>query len=257
MLDVRSASMGLREQLFAHTSALSSGRTDIQPKEQSRSSPLPRPEPTNLTDSPHPIVQVLSSSAESNISSVLATLPIFHPPSGRLQISLQEMISTSIALKSGLDIEVVDTPAEPGWANALVDHQLRTRSRSPSRRSVASLSVRSPSPEVARGRDPEEGVPSHVAVAIAGLQREVLMLRSELNFELWMARENVKHIGRLYQDRVVSRTAEVERQGLVGLFVTKIVTVFITPCCSIIGCENIKQRFTVCRKRSKSRKSRR
>ncbi|KAJ3531685.1 hypothetical protein NM688_g7540 [Phlebia brevispora] len=29
-----------------------------------------------------------------------------------------------------------------------------------------------------------------------------------------MARENVKHIGRLYQDRVLSRTAEVERQGL-------------------------------------------
>ena len=127
------------------------------------------------------------------------------------------MISTSIALKSGLDIEVVDTPAEAGWATAFVDHQIRARSRSPSRRSVASLSVRSRSPEATREREREEGVPSHVAVAIVGLQREILMLRSELNFELWMARENVKHIGRPYQDKVVSRTAEVERQGLVSL----------------------------------------
>ena len=62
----------------------------------------------------------------------------------------------------------------------------------------------------------DEPLPANVALAIAGLQREVLMLRCELNFELWMARENVKHIGRLYQDRVVSRTAEVERQGLVS-----------------------------------------
>jgi len=46
------------------------------------------------------------------------------------------------------------------------------------------------------------------------LQREVLLLRNELNFELWSSRENVKHIGRLYQDRVLSKTAEMERQGL-------------------------------------------
>lgn len=223
MLDVRSASLGLREQLFAHTSVLSSGRTDLQTKAHKESSELapqePEPVPSErvtAVDSSPPVVQVLSSSAESNVSSFLAALPTFHSPSGRLQISLQEMISTSIALKSGLDIEVIDTPAEPGWTAALVDRQLRTRSRSPSRKSVASLSVRSPSPEVTRELEPKEGVPSHVAVAIAGLQREILMLRSELNFELWMARENVKHIGRLYQDRVVSRNAEMERQGLVN-----------------------------------------
>ncbi|EKM55596.1 uncharacterized protein PHACADRAFT_121237 [Phanerochaete carnosa HHB-10118-sp] len=123
------------------------------------------------------------------------------------------MISTSIALKSSLDIEVIDTPNEAGWAATLLDHQSRARSRSLSRKSIASISVKSYSPDGQRTHE-QEGVPSHVAVAIAGLQREILMLRSELNFELWMARENVKHIGRLYQDRVVSRTAEVERQGL-------------------------------------------
>lgn len=206
MLDVRSASLGLREQLFSQSSLLSSGRRDVRP-------PL-----STEAMSPLPIVQVLSSSAESNASSVLAPLQAAHAASLPMQISLQEMISTSIALKSGLDIEVVDTPSEPGWATTLVEKQSQARTRSPSRKSIASVSVRSHTPDAPRAAQNEDGVPSHIAFAIAGLQREILMLRSELNFELWMARENVKHIGRLYQDRVVSRTAEVERQGLVRAY---------------------------------------
>jgi len=50
------------------------------------------------------------------------------------------------------------------------------------------------------------------------LQREILLLRNELNFELWVSRENVKHIGRLYQDHILSRSAEAERQGLHNTF---------------------------------------
>lgn len=206
MLDVRSASLGLREQLFAHTSMLSSGQRTIPQQ----------PPLATASESPDPVFQVLSSSADSHTSSILAPLPLVHAASSKLQISLQEMISTSIALKSGLDIEVVDVPSEPGWATTLVERQAPSRTRSPSRKSIASVSIRSPSPDPPRGAQAEESVPSHIALAIAGLQREILMLRSELNFELWMARENVKHIGRLYQDRVVSRTAEVERQGLVS-----------------------------------------
>lgn len=207
MLDVRSASLGLREQLFANTSMLSSGQRTV-----------PQQSTTVTIESPDPIVQELSSSADSNVTSVLAPLPAPHAPSSKLQISLQEMISTSIALKSGLDIEVVDTPSEPGWATTLVELQSQSHTRSPSRKSAGSLSVRSPSPDPLRAPQGEESVPSHIALAIAGLQREILMLRSELNFELWMARENVKHIGRLYQDRVISRTAEVEQQRLVSLY---------------------------------------
>jgi len=53
-----------------------------------------------------------------------------------------------------------------------------------------------------------------VSQAISGLQREILLLRNDLNFELWLSRENSKHIGRLYQDQILMRTAETERQGL-------------------------------------------
>lgn len=205
MLDVRSASLGLREQLFAHTSMLSSGQRT-------------RPQQPLLpvaSDSPDPVFQVLSSSADSHTSSILAPIPFAHAASSKLQISMQEMISTSIALKSGLDIEVVDVPSEPGWAT-LIEHQAQSRTRSPSRKSIASTSNRSSSPDPPRGVQTEGSVPSHIALAIAGLQREILMLRSELNFELWMARENVKHIGRLYQDHVASKTAEVEQQNAVS-----------------------------------------
>lgn len=196
MLDVRAASLGLREQLATNASTLSTGikfaTAETQP----------------------PVDTGLSSSVDS-ASSVLGNL---HPQqSTHLRISLQEMISTSLALKSGLDVEVVDEPTSIPWTTTLAEHS--TRARSPSRRSMASASIRSPSPPPTHSQEPSsEGVvPPNVALAIAGLQREVLMLRCELNFELWMARENVKHIGRLYQDRVVSRTAEVERQGLVSV----------------------------------------
>jgi hypothetical protein len=63
--------------------------------------------------------------------------------------------------------------------------------------------------------DQNQHLPSNVIQAISGLQREVLLLRNELNFELWLSRENVRHIGRLYQDQVLSKNAEAERQGLV------------------------------------------
>jgi hypothetical protein len=57
---------------------------------------------------------------------------------------------------------------------------------------------------------------SQMIQVISALQREVLLLRNELNFELWLSRENIKHIGRLYEDRILAKTAETERQGLVS-----------------------------------------
>lgn len=197
MLDVRAASVGLREQLLADSAVLSTG---VKFPDNTRSGPQ--------------AVQ-LSSSIDS-ASSVLNTMP--EQPS-RLRISLQEMIATSVALKSGIDIEVDDAPTTAAWTGALAEHS--SRARSPSRASMASSSIRSPSPVPPHSQEQEgsaeDGIPQNVTLAIAGLQREVLVLRCELNFELWMARENVKHTGRLYQDRVVSRTAEVERQGLVSV----------------------------------------
>lgn len=61
-----------------------------------------------------------------------------------------------------------------------------------------------------------ESIPPHILEIITGLQRELLLLRDDLHLELWMKKQNVQHIGRLYEDRVTSRSAELERQGLVS-----------------------------------------
>lgn len=122
-------------------------------------------------------------------------------------ISLEDMIATSVALKSNLNLSI--EPVGSQWPGSL----FASASDSPARPSV---SLPSESMQVRSG----ENIPSHVAQAISGLQREVLLLRSELNLELWLSRENVKHVGRLYQERILSRDAEVERQGLVcGAFI--------------------------------------
>ncbi|KAF7322880.1 HATPase-c domain-containing protein [Mycena chlorophos] len=111
------------------------------------------------------------------------------PKPAMQSISLGTMIATSIALKSNLDVDV--SPTTDQWPESL----------------FARPAYKTPSAD-------DGQVPRHVARAISALQREILMLRSELNFELWLGRENVKHVGRLYSAHIVSRDAEVERQGL-------------------------------------------
>ena len=114
---------------------------------------------------------------------------------GKVVIHLQDMIDTSVALKSNLDVEII----KPTETKLPVYLAATSESR----------------PLAVAGNENEEQ--AHVAQAIAGLQRDVLLLRNELNFELWHSRENAKHIGRLYEDRILMRTAENERQGLVSI----------------------------------------
>ncbi|TFK54957.1 hypothetical protein OE88DRAFT_1717047 [Heliocybe sulcata] len=117
------------------------------------------------------------------------------------RISMREMVATSLALKSVQEVEVVDM--EAGWPSELFP----SAGGSPSKRAIS----------LPRGDDTsaaESGEQSNVVQAISALQREVLLLRNELNFEMWVNRENAKHIGHLHQDRILSRSAEVERQGL-------------------------------------------
>ena len=70
------------------------------------------------------------------------------------------------------------------------------------------------SPPQARSED--VAVPRHAREAIAALQKEVLLLRNELNIELFLRREAVQHIGTLVDTRIAEDGAEKERQGLVG-----------------------------------------
>lgn len=120
-----------------------------------------------------------------------------------LRLSFQSMVATSVLLKSTADIKA--EPITQPWPRNLFSVDDASTTSKPA--SEADESVFEPD---------NPPTPSRVTQAISGLQREVLTLRNELNFELWLSRENVKHIGRLFQDRIISRNAEVERQGLVS-----------------------------------------
>jgi hypothetical protein len=124
----------------------------------------------------------------------------------RPRVSVQDILATYHVLKSGVEIDIIDPT--PHWP-----HMLAHSSTSPPLSGSGSTSRASP-------KESDETIPLHVAVAISGLQRENLLLRTELNYELWLKSENVKRIGRLYADRILMKGAEVERQGLVSLFPT-------------------------------------
>ncbi|KAJ3738850.1 hypothetical protein DFH05DRAFT_1408227 [Lentinula detonsa] len=120
------------------------------------------------------------------------------------RLSLENMVATSVLLKSTADVKA--EPISQPWARDIFfSDGTSTTTRNSSEDVDESASI---------SENENLSAPLRVTQAISSLQREVLTLRNELNFELWLSRENVKHIGRLFQDRIISRNAEVERQGL-------------------------------------------
>ena len=55
---------------------------------------------------------------------------------------------------------------------------------------------------------------AEVYAHLSSLQRENLMLRNELNFELYLKEQHLRHIGRLHRERVSDTALEAERQNL-------------------------------------------
>jgi hypothetical protein len=167
MLDIRNMAVGIRAR-YSPDKATSSATTSAQADNP--------PDVTDATDG-------------------LRFLRPIDLSSGRTVISLQDMIDTTVALKSDLDLEVIQPSSS--WSPAIFSN-------------TTSLNQSSSS-----SQDNDQKTAFMVSQAISGLQREILLLRNDLNFELWLSRENSKHIGRLYQDQILMRTAESERQGLV------------------------------------------
>lgn len=145
-------------------------------------------ETNEIVTAPAPLLVDTSDTGLGQINSTPPMQTVKIP--GKPQVSLQDMVNTSIALKSNLDVDIVDPT--PFWPYALFPSEATSQSSG----------------------KPEPG--SSVIQGIAGLQREVLLLRNELNFESWLARENVRQIGRLFEQRIMRRNAEVERQNLVS-----------------------------------------
>ncbi|KAG1159777.1 hypothetical protein G6F37_004579 [Rhizopus arrhizus] len=60
----------------------------------------------------------------------------------------------------------------------------------------------------------DKAISSETKLLLAGLKREVLLLRNELNFELFLKQQHLQHIGRLHREHVLDSSVEAERQQL-------------------------------------------
>jgi len=126
------------------------------------------------------------------------------PPRGRFRISLRDIVATSVALKSGVDIEIDEGESQAKWPDLL----LFGSPSSPGKRSASFP------PDEASDKE----IPDHVAEAISALQRKLILMNNELNCELWLVRRNVEHISQLKKECELAKSAEGERQGLVSSF---------------------------------------
>ncbi|GJJ10033.1 hypothetical protein Clacol_004259 [Clathrus columnatus] len=129
---------------------------------------------------------------------------------GRPRVSVQDIIATYHALKSGIEIDIIDPT--PEWPQRLFPNV--TSPSQPSLVDTASTPDGGNNHAGTPSISDEESLPPHVQKALAKLQRENLLLRTELNYELWLKREIVKRIGHLYTDRILVKGAELERQTL-------------------------------------------
>ena len=131
------------------------------------------------------------------------------PPHGRFRVSLRDIVAISVALKSGMDIEIDDGESQETWPDLL-----SFGSPNPSGKRSTALLPEGTSVKSFQGRGKE--IPDHVAEAISALQRKLILMNNELNCELWLARRNVEHIGLLKKECELAKSAEGERQGLVS-----------------------------------------
>lgn len=124
---------------------------------------------------------------------------------GRFRVSMHDVVATSVALRSGMDVDIDYDDMMSGWPNLLFSSSAAS---SPTRRSL------SLPPDGKLYQDKDKDFPLYVTEVISRLQKELLLSRNELNLELWLARKNMQHIARLNQDQVLAQSAEGERQGL-------------------------------------------
>ncbi|KAF8527676.1 Hamartin protein-domain-containing protein [Gautieria morchelliformis] len=170
----------------------------------------PDPPQVQIPDSDHSTLEALELRPPSSLK---ATSPLGdnavdielrnteYSISERPKVSIQDILATYHVLKSGIEIDVVDPT--PTWPHMLIRSTV-----------ASSASGAEPTLRASSSSGSDDAIPPYVEKAIAGLQRENLLLRTELSYELWLKRENVKRIGRLYEDRILVKGAEVERQSL-------------------------------------------
>ncbi|KZV97656.1 hypothetical protein EXIGLDRAFT_832683 [Exidia glandulosa HHB12029] len=157
---------------------------------------------------------------EEDPASAVIDLTTPHRP----RISVRNMMAATMVLKSSADIEITDYPlhwpAEIFAATASARRASRSASVGSYARSVSipegvADETASISASIAgTSSDTSGDLPARALQAVAILQREALLLRNELNYQLWLKRGLLHNIARLQRERNVTIRGELERQNL-------------------------------------------
>ena len=151
-------------------------------------------------------------------SSSTSHVPVSMPASPATRASLVHGRSRSgslSSLQSSHNSAAPATPTSPLSAarHPLASSHLPTDPLTPQQGSGERAFLAIPSYDTTMSTAAAQGVGSDASV-ISLLQRENLLLRNELNFELYLKEQHLRHIGRLHREKVTDTALEAERQNL-------------------------------------------
>ncbi|OAD70180.1 hypothetical protein PHYBLDRAFT_148733 [Phycomyces blakesleeanus NRRL 1555(-)] len=121
---------------------------------------------------------------------------------------ISNIIQVHRALKSGVEVLVGDDIWDAGLE--------RLSSPPPSGVNTPQLEDHGVASHTQNSEVPKDNCPNlpETRHLVAALKREVLLLRNELNFELFLKQQHLQHIGRLHREHVLDSSVEAERQQL-------------------------------------------
>ncbi|CEP14350.1 hypothetical protein, partial, partial [Parasitella parasitica] len=124
------------------------------------------------------------------------------PSAANRPYMISNIVTLHKALKSGAEVlvgdDVWDAAAEPTLTTTTPSTPMTNTTTPSSTEQPIDIS----------GMSPE------TKLLLAALKREVLLLRNELNFELFLKQQHLQHIGRLHREHVLDTSVEAERQQL-------------------------------------------
>lgn len=128
-----------------------------------------------------------------------------HNGSSNRPYMISNIVTLHKALKSGAEVlvgdDVWDAAAEPTPTTTTPSTPMTNTTTPSSTDQPIDISHMSP----------------ETKLLLAALKREVLLLRNELNFELFLKQQHLQHIGRLHREHVLDTSVEAERQQLVRM----------------------------------------
>ncbi|TKY86367.1 hypothetical protein EX895_004516 [Sporisorium graminicola] len=163
------------------------------------------------------IVTAMGSSSASHAPVSMPTSPATHASLARIRSrsgSLSSLQSSHNSVSPGTPTSPTSTARHPLAAShlptdPLTPQQVSTSGSGSSEKAFLAI----PSYDTTMPTAAAHGLGSDASV-ISLLQRENLLLRNELNFELYLKEQHLRHIGRLHREKVTDTALEAERQNL-------------------------------------------